>query len=103
MCYYQAIIVPTIILNTDNTIYEITRTYTSSEGSGAIDPKTLISGFDITIENEADHLYDNSSSMLDQTDHVLTDQTIPWSNATRIETSYNDIFGNSVAIDFIKS
>lgn len=102
---YLVIILPTVILNTNNTVHEITWTYKFSDGSDSIDPKMLIAGLNITLENganHANHLYGFGTSTLDQTSHVLTDQTILWSDVTQIETGIQDVFGNNVDIDFIK-
>jgi hypothetical protein len=99
---YMVIIVPTVILNADNTIHEITWTYKLSDGSTTVDPKTTLLQIGVQLAGGSGGLYQYYSDAIEQTEHVLTDQTVPWSSVTLLDMTYNDIFGNNAVIGFDK-
>ncbi len=100
---YQALALPTVILNGDDTIHEINWVYKLSDGSATIDPRVLIDKLLIEINGSAaTQLYNSPTFTTDITDHILTNQTIAWSDVTSISMAYNDIFGNHIVVDYIK-
>jgi hypothetical protein len=67
-----------------------------------VDPKTTLLQIGVQLAGGSGGLYQYYSDAIEQTEHVLTDQTVPWSSVTLLDMTYNDIFGNNAVIGFDK-
>lgn len=102
------VIVPTIVLNSDNTINSLNWTYRLGDGSneGAINPVNVITGLHIYMTDTAgsDRAYDSGTELPPATTtHVLTNQTLKWSDITVVEIDLYTWYHGCIIFYFSKT
>ncbi len=105
---YLAMLVPSVVLNTNGTINKITWEYKLSNGSASVDPKALVDtiGLEITAIPQTGppsaQVYSVYNLPSGTTGHTLTNQSINWTAVTNIGTSYYDVFGDNISVTWSK-
>lgn len=121
-----ALAVPTVMLNSDQTIGSLSWTYQLGglKGSGnAVTPASLITGLSLQInaDNQADYqtyvcatsgvtssqasgyrVFNANDVAPTTTRYTLDCQNIPWSVVSSIAMAYNDVYGNHVVVTYFK-
>jgi formylglycine-generating enzyme required for sulfatase activity len=103
---YLVLPVLTFKLNGNGTINSVSWEYRLADGSGTINPMTIIEDIDIQFGSAPGQVpyvfYDSQVLARDATSHTLTNQTILWSSVTQVGTGYHDIFGNHIDVGWDK-
>ncbi len=96
--------VPTVSLNDDSTIQKVNWVYRLGSGSSAtLDALTIISKVELQIDGSGNpcagypqqgRIYNSGWLSVTTTEHVLACQTLYWSDVTRINMAYEDVYGN---------
>ncbi|MDR3670686.1 MAG: hypothetical protein P4L36_07575 [Holophaga sp.] len=95
------IAVPTVTLNTDNTIHSISWAYQTVGGDQITTPSALISGFDLEIDRPiGTRVYNAYNLAASVTSNIITSVSIPWDSKVRIYMAYNDVFLNHYVVTF---
>ena len=104
--------VPTITLNDDGTINNISWKYMLGDESGGIDPEGIISKIEIQIDGtgtpyknypQQNRMYNSGWISSTTTKHMLPTQNIKWSEVTSINMVYNDVYRNHYVVFWSKN
>jgi hypothetical protein len=97
------LMVPSVTLNSDNTINKISWIFISADGTTMIAPSLLFNTLEIQIEGtgtpcatypQTGRLYNSDQIAITPAEHTLKCQNIQWSKVTNINMTYNDLYGN---------
>jgi hypothetical protein len=95
------IAVPTVTLNSDNTIKSISWAYQTVGGDPIATPSALISAFDLEIDRPiGTRVYNAYNLAASVTSNAITSVAIPWDSTVRIYMAYNDVFMNHYVVPF---
>jgi len=90
-------VVPTVSLNNDGTLHEVSWAFFDSQGQQlAAVPSGLIQSISVQIMLSAGGGYNEYGIPLSQTRHVLTDQNMAWSEVERVDMALRDVLGNDL-------
>jgi len=94
--------VPTVELNSNGTLKQISWYYRTPNSTSILDPKSLIKRIMIQIDdNLHNRLYNSDNILPEETSHILT-TSIPWANISYLMMTYEDVFGNQYIITYRK-
>jgi hypothetical protein len=92
---------PTVSLNPNGTIHEISWTYRTGSDAAALDPEALISSIGVQVDRPlGSRIYDSPNLPASTRSHVLANQGISWDASTHLAIGYNDVFGNHYVMGF---
>ena len=104
------VVVPTVTLNSNGTMNELTWSYQLGDGTGAgtITPQKLITGMRIYMTDNTtpvanNRYYDSGVLAASSLSHVLTSQTLPWTNVTLIEIDLYTWYDGCIIFYFSKA
>ncbi len=86
------VIVPTVSLNTDNSIKTLSWSFINPNGMGTIDPTSFATVVNFGIESNQTN-FESPNIDVNNNQFNLT-QSINWSSVTRIWIAYHDLFDN---------
>lgn len=104
--------VPTVTLNANGTIQKVNWRY--ALGSGAttsIDPQSIINEVNVQIDGsgtpcssypQEGRIYNGDNLPATATEQVLICQNLNWSDVSRMNIAYNDIYGNHIVVTWQK-
>jgi hypothetical protein len=105
---YLALPVPTAELNSDSTIHRISWEYRLSDGSATIDPRALIADVILQITIDVGNgppgaqVYSSANLPSSATEDIPAKQDIQWEKVLNISTSYHDVFGNTIGVEWAR-
>lgn len=103
--------IPTITLNSDETINKINWKYRMPAGNTDLSPTALIKTIEVQIDGsgqqcesypQPSRIYNSGMQKPEVVEHKLKCQNIKWSNVSRIYMAYNDVYGNHYVVTWDK-
>lgn len=95
---------PTVSLNANGTVREISWTYRTGSDATSLDPEALMSAIMVQIDRPlGTRVYDSPNLPASTRAHLLSNQAIPWDATTQLNLGYNDVFGNHYVLSFVNT